>query len=474
MSNAEYNKLIMKINKPMVFANPAFRGAGDPVDVVIPPLNTIVNFSSAPKFNSSKFRAAAKTSLRENWNWKDVNEDDSPEIKKIKSNISGPPNQGLCGSCFAVATANAISDSFVISKLIESNPLLSSTYILSKYSDMEGCNKGTSAICKCMGGDPSALCSLIEKNGIASDHCVDYSWCETNKQCIQKPESHFDAEQLTDKLNESIPEAGCYIKGEGVHNLYYIQDIETVNLDITAECTEAVKQHIYSVGPVIAGFHAFKNFKTGSFGVTRGIYFDRVNYPSLSEFDPDQAGNFMGGHAVVIIGWGIEKGMTIPLTNQVADVPYWYCRNSWGNKWGADGGYFKMAMYPFNKFSQFDKLVTFQLPSGGVSKVGGFILFKPTLFKPNEFSKIQEGSLSQQRSFYTADGASTGKTVDQSNFYFGGKKYDFNKNTVYGIIAALILVVILVVGYYYRQELQDFFNKRKSKQSKKTTRRSKK
>ena len=471
MSNAEYNRMIMKINKPTVFANPGFRGAGDPTEIAIPPLNTIVNFSSAPKFNASKFRAAPKESLKETWNWRYVHPDDSEQIKEIKKQILPPPNQGLCGSCFAVATANAISDSFVVSKILDKNPMLSSTYIMAKYSNMQGCLNGTSSICKCMGGDPSSLCTLIEKDGIASDHCVDYSWCSTNQECIQKPEAHFEAEKLTEKLNNSIPDAGCYLKGEGVHNLYYIHDIETVNLDITKDCTEAVKQHIYNTGPIIAGFHAFKNFKTGSFGVTRGLYFDSVNYPSFSMFDPEQTGNFMGGHAVVIIGWGIEKGMTVPFTNRVVDVPYWYCRNSWGEKWGSDGGYFKIAMYPFNKSSQFDKLVSFQLPSGGTSSVGGFILFKPTLFKPNEFSKLAEAKLSKDRTFYTEDGAvgadrsSTSIVPEKIVLYKreDGTPVEVNKNTFYGIIAGVVGLTLAGVGYYYRKDIEEYLKKKQKK-----------
>lgn len=37
-------------------------------------------------------------------------------------------------------------------------------------------------------------------------------------------------------------------------------------------------------------------------------------------------GGFLGGHAVKIVGWGVENGTS-----------YWIAANSWGTTWGEDG-----------------------------------------------------------------------------------------------------------------------------------------
>lgn len=42
------------------------------------------------------------------------------------------------------------------------------------------------------------------------------------------------------------------------------------------------------------------------------------------------AGSALGGHAIRILGWGVENG-----------TPYWFIANSWNSDWG-DNGYFRI------------------------------------------------------------------------------------------------------------------------------------
>jgi len=58
------------------------------------------------------------------------------------------------------------------------------------------------------------------------------------------------------------------------------------------------------------------------------VYRDFMTYKS--GIYEHKTGEELGGHAVKIIGFGRENG-----------VSYWLCANSWGAAWG-DSGYFKI------------------------------------------------------------------------------------------------------------------------------------
>lgn len=76
-----------------------------------------------------------------------------------------------------------------------------------------------------------------------------------------------------------------------------------------------IKEQIFENGPVAAGFTVFGDFRNYTSGVYNG-----------------GSGGIDGGHAIVIVGWGVENNQE-----------YWIVRNSWGLNWGI-GGYFNIAI----------------------------------------------------------------------------------------------------------------------------------
>lgn len=79
--------------------------------------------------------------------------------------------------------------------------------------------------------------------------------------------------------------------------------------------TDKIKQDIYTYGTVTGAFTVYEDFLTYKSGVYQ-----------------HETGKALGGHAIKVIGWGIEN-----------DVEYWLCVNSWNDTWG-DKGLFKIKM----------------------------------------------------------------------------------------------------------------------------------
>ena len=364
--------------------------------ITIPPLNTSIQFDSLTPFTLSENRGLSDLSviIPENFNWRH-----NARERGKEGLIVTPGNQMLCGSCWAIAAAGVISDNFTVSGLVDWYPNLSTTWILTCYPQQQ-----------CKGGNPASTFIDIARGGVVSNHCVDYSWCASNIMCNGEGTKHFD-EKHTD-LSALIPQTcGCvdphaeffyYKIKEGATNMSIgVGDITAVNMPTL------VKKHIMINGPVLGGFLVFENFMHGTWAkINGGVYMENATYEGGKiTFDENNTNSskYKGSHAVTIIGYGTEKGVQVDAKGTKKDVPYWYCRNSWGTKWG-DGGYFKMAMYPINKLSQFDKKITLNTPSGPVVG-GGMVLIKP-LAKPSKqtFSHIQAKIKTiKPASYYTND-----------------------------------------------------------------------
>jgi C1A family cysteine protease len=310
--------------------------------------------------------------------------------------ISRPFNQGLCGSCWAVAAATCLSDVFVVSKKTETNPKLSTTYILSCLPQGQ-----------CNGGDPSEAVKDITENGVASSECMNYDWCY-NSGCGGDPTKHFEAENV----NKYIPQCQCSSSQTSLAPLkkYYATNgmaicippklkdfdpieaatvqmylsglygnVDSTKLDLSKKSDKSIqdliKYHIHTYGPVIGGFHVFKNFFGGRFNETNDIYVETATYrgvPGVRYDDVER--DWAGSHAVVIVGWGKDI-----IDNEVVD--YWVVRNSWGKSWG-NMGTWKMAMYGNDPNKKYQNRVSqFEYPSivntdQGVGLTGGVILMK--------------------------------------------------------------------------------------------------
>ena len=408
----------------------------------IPPLNTNIQFTLLPEFKLSEHRglAALNIPIPTQFNWR------TGAKKKGKEHlIVTPGNQMLCGSCWAIAAAGVISDNFVVSGMVDWYPNLSTTWILTCYPQQQ-----------CHGGNPAMTFQQIAEGIMVSNHCIDYSWCDENNMCNGKATHHFDEKKKPVNLSVFIPrQCGCY-DGDAEFYAYKIaknsKNISIGKGGITQDnMTTLVKKHILQYGPVLGGFLVFDNFMHGHFTkVKGGIYLENGDYSDIGQVTFSDkmptAEHYKGSHAVAIIGWGIEKDVVYDHKGSKKDIPYWYCRNSWTEKWG-DGGYFKMAMYPHNKISQFDKIVVIKTPHSNVQG-GGMVLIK-ALGKPEKrkFHQIKSSlPKSQPEQYYTHD--PKGTNPDDG----GGNKNKLLHNILF-LIGVVILIILFFLVLWFRKLL---------------------
>jgi len=396
MSSDNYTNYLRSL-KPFSFQtikHPPKGSLGAPtiVSKVFPPLNTDTRFSSVAPYQPTravKGLMALGKPLPETWDWVHDHSVDSDNIKNKKKLIGAPGNQEKCGSCWAFSSASVISDLFVASGLVQSNPKLSTTYSLSCYP--QG---------KCDGGNPAELLDTIKISGLPTENCVDYSWCDNNENCNVAGVKHLDPNSVIN-VNSLLPTCGCYFPSGVDHKLYTIKNLGKISSDydetsLLLGYINTVKNHIFAHGPVLGAFHVYQNFLGGHYKETNGIYIDTIDY------DNNNGQNIVkGNHAVAIMGWGVDKNVP-----NFGVVPYWYVRNSWGTSWGGDGGYFKMAMYPINKRSEFIQTVEIDDPGAAPFKLGGILVFEADKILDSNGSALNQITPfngKNDQSFYKSD-----------------------------------------------------------------------
>jgi cysteine peptidase C len=209
------------------------------------------------------------------------------------STITHIRDQSACGSCWALAAAEAMSDRYCT--MLKGNQYES---VMISAGDLMSCCDSCGDGCD--GGFPSAAWDYWNSNGLPDTSCDPYPFppCEHHV-----PASHYPV-CPKDEYNTPTCNTTCHDNSQP--KLYY----GSTSYQISGE--QDLMQEIYQNGPVEVAFTVFSDFLAYKSGVYKHV-----------------TGDPLGGHAVKMIGWGVLNGQK-----------YWVINNSWNTDWGNKGQFY--------------------------------------------------------------------------------------------------------------------------------------
>jgi len=258
-----------------------------------------VNYEYSKAFTEAKvplktnFRVAVKdlpTNFDARTQWTNC-----PTLKEVR-------DQGNCGSCWAFGAVEAMSDRMCIASNGTKNFHFSAEDVMSccGFSCGNGCN----------GGYPAGAWQYYERKGVVSggqyntkQGCLPYE--------IPACDHHVVGKLSPCKGDAKTPK--CVKKCESSYSTSYEQDKHMGGRTYQVRGEEKIMQELVDNGPVTAAFTVYADFPQYKSGVYKHT-----------------TGSALGGHAIKIIGYGVENG-----------DKYWLVANSWNPDWGMEG-FFKI------------------------------------------------------------------------------------------------------------------------------------
>mmetsp|Transcript_12437 Transcript_12437/g.31219 ORF Transcript_12437/g.31219 Transcript_12437/m.31219 type:complete len:351 (-) Transcript_12437:95-1147(-) len=227
-----------------------------------------------------------------------------PECAAITGRVR---DQSNCGSCWAFGSTEAFNDRSCI-KTGDAVTVLSAEDTLACCSGLHcqfsmGCN----------GGQPAGAWKWFTKTGVSTGG--DYADVGTGNSCkpytLESCAHHVDPpagmKSCTELPEYDTPKCTSTCS-EAAYGTAYSKDKKFASSSYSVSAANMQKE-LMEKGTLSVAMTVYEDFETYSSGVYQHV-----------------TGKNLGGHAIKMIGWGVENG-----------TPYWLCVNSWNESWGENG-----------------------------------------------------------------------------------------------------------------------------------------
>uniref|UniRef100_A0A2A4J768 Peptidase C1A papain C-terminal domain-containing protein n=1 Tax=Heliothis virescens TaxID=7102 RepID=A0A2A4J768_HELVI len=250
------------------------------------------NFKNYPKIShDAELIASLPESFHPSDKWPNC-----PSLNEIR-------DQGSCGSCWAFGAVEAMTDRYCIHSNQKLNFHFSAQDLVTCCQD---CGAG------CFGGFPMKSWHYWQENGIVSGGNYNSS---SGCQPYGIPACEHHVPGPLPPCTKPVPTPKCETSCESGYDTDYQADKRHgKNVYAVSSKEDDIKAELFKNGPVEASFEVYSDFACYKQGV----------------YKKTQGAEFLGGHAIKILGWGVENG-----------EKYWLVANSWNSNWG-DKGYFKI------------------------------------------------------------------------------------------------------------------------------------
>ena len=210
-------------------------------------------------------------------------------------------DQANCGSCWAFGAVEAMSDRICIKSGQTDQRRVSAQNMLACCSS---CGFG------CDGGYPAYAWRYWKSTGLVTGGLYqDKTTCQP--YFLPPCDHHCDGSH--GPCGDTVDTPKCVKNCNDGNKADYNKDLMYGSSAYSVSGEKNIMQEVFDNGPVEASFTVYNDFLAYKSGVYQHV-----------------TGQALGGHAIKLLGWGVENG-----------VKYWLCANSWNDEWG-DKGYFKI------------------------------------------------------------------------------------------------------------------------------------